>query len=89
MVNPKSYTKFTANTPFSADDLDWAPGAEATIEIAVALAGCSATSVSAWPFFQGAPEPGAEVDNDYFTGPIIYSTNDIGLSAFAAYQAAG
>ena len=88
-VNPNSYTKITANKPFSASDLNWSPGAEATIGITVLLAGCSATSVSAWPFFQGAPAPGEEVNNDYFTGQVIYSTNDIGLSATAAYQFLG
>jgi hypothetical protein len=88
-VNPDSYTKIAANKPFSASDLNWSPGAEATIGITALLAGCSATSVSAWPFFQGAPEPGVEVDNDYFTGEVIYSTNDVGLSATAAYQFIG
>ena len=88
-VNPDSYTKITANKAFSASNLDWSPGAEATIGIAAVLAGCSATKVSAWPFFQGAPAPGEEVNNDYFTGQVIYSTNDIGLSAAAAYQFLG
>ena len=87
--NPSSYTKITANRPFSASDLNFSPGAEATIGIAILAAGCSATAISAWPFFQGAPQPGQEVDNDYFTGSVIYSSNDIGLSASAAYQFLG
>lgn len=89
LVNPDSYTRITANRPFSASDLDWSPGAEATAGVAAGLVGCSATSVSAWPFFQGAPRPGEEVNNDYFTGQVIYSTNDIGLSASASYQFLG
>lgn len=88
-VNPDSYTRITTNKSFSASDLNWSPGAEATIGIAALIAGCSATSISAWPFFQGAPDPGAEVDNDYFTGQVIYSTNDIGLSGTVAYQFIG
>lgn len=88
-ANPDSYTRITVNKPFSANDLNWSSGAEATIGIALLLAGYSATTVSAWPFFQGAPVPGAEVNNDYFTSQVIYSTNDIGLSANAAYQFIG
>lgn len=86
--NPGSYTKFTANKPFSASDLNLSPGGEATIGITVLVAGCSATAVSAWPFFQGPPKSG-EVNNDYFTGQVIYSTTDIGLSVSGAYQFMG
>jgi hypothetical protein len=88
-VNPNSYTKIVANRKFSASDLNFSPGAEATIGVAAGIGGFSATSISAWPFFQGAPTPGAEVNNDYFTGQVIYSTNDVGLSASAAYQFLG
>jgi hypothetical protein len=88
-VNPDSYTKLTANRSFSASDLNWSPGAEATAGVAAGMVGFSVTTISAWPFFQGAPEPGKEVNNDYFTGQEIYSTNDFGLSATAAYQFIG
>ena len=88
-ANPNSYTRITANKAFSANDLDWSPGAEATIGITALLAGCSATLISAWPFFHELPQPGVEVNNDYFTGQVIYSNNDIGLSASAAYQLLG
>jgi hypothetical protein len=88
-VNPNSYTKIIANKAFSSDDLDFSPGVEATIGVAATVVGISATAVSAYPFFQGAPKPGEEVNNDYFTSQIIYSTNDIGLSASAAYQFIG
>jgi hypothetical protein len=90
VTNPRSYTKITANIAFSAHDLNFSPGGEATAGIALLVAGLSVTSVSAWPFFpKGAPVPGAEVNNDYFTGQVIYSTNDVGLSASAAYQFLG
>jgi len=88
LMNSRSYTPIKANRQFSAGDLNLARGAEATIGVAAMLAGCSATSISAWPFFQGSPSAG-EVDNDYFTGSIIYSTNDVGLSVTAAYQFLG
>jgi hypothetical protein len=87
--NPASFTKIAVNRSFSADDLDLSPGAEATIGIVALTAGVSATSISGWPFFQGAPKPGETVDNDYFSGSVIYSTTDIGLSAGGAYQFIG
>jgi hypothetical protein len=88
--DPSSYTKITANIPFSASDLNWSNGGEATIGIAALIAGASATSVSAWPLFlPGPPVPGAEVNNDYFTGQVLYGTNDVGLSASVAYQFIG
>ena len=51
MLNPKSYTRIKANKAFSASSLNWSPGAEATIGIVTGIAGLSATTVSAWPFF--------------------------------------
>lgn len=87
--DPNSYTKITANREFSAGDLNWSPGAEMTIGVAVLLAGLSATAISAWPFFDGPPRPGVEVNNDYFSGQVIYNTNDVGLSAGVAYQFIG
>jgi hypothetical protein len=87
--NPASYTKIAVNRSFSADDLDLSPGAEATIGVVALATGWTATSISAWPFFQGAPQPGATVDNDYFSGSVIYSTTDVGLSAGGNYQFIG
>lgn len=87
--NKEIYTKIEANKPFSSDDLNFSPGAEATIGIVVLTAAAGATSISAWPFFQGTPKPGEEVNNDYFTGQVIYSKTDIGLSANANYQFLG
>lgn len=89
LIDSSLYTPIQANRPFSADDLNFAPGAEATAGAVVLSAAVSATTISAWPFFESPSEPGAEVNNDYFTGATIYSTTDIGLSAGIAYQFLG
>jgi hypothetical protein len=87
--DPDTYTTIVPNYAFSADDLAWSPGAEATIGLVVFVDSFGASSISAWPFFQGAPKPGQEVNNDYFSGQVIYSKTDIGLSANANYQFLG
>jgi hypothetical protein len=87
--DPALYTKLPVKRRFSADDLAWSPGAEATIGVTLLVAGCTVTLISAWPFFQGAPEPGEVVDNDYFSGAEIVSLYDLGLGAQGAYHFMG
>jgi hypothetical protein len=87
--NPGSYTRIKANKSFSASDLNLAPGAEATIGVTATVVGISATTISAWPFFQNQHKPNEEVNEDFFTGAVIYSTNDIGMSVSVAYQFLG
>ena len=84
------YTMFPANKPFSATDLNFARGSEATAGVAVVILGTAITLISAWPFFQGASQPGQEVNNDYFSGAEIRSNGfELGLQAKAAYQFLG
>jgi hypothetical protein len=87
--DPSAYTPIVANSSFSADDLAWSPGAEATIGITILDDSAGASAISAWPFFDGAPKPGQEVNNDYFTSQVIYSKTDIGLSGNINYQFLG
>jgi hypothetical protein len=88
--NPDSYSKIVGNRPFSADDLNFAQGAEAVAGAELGVAGVSITLLSAWPFFsEGAPQPGEEVNNDYFSGAEIDGSSGIGASVSAAYQFLG
>lgn len=89
LLDYSSYTPIPANRPFSADDLNFAPGAEISGGVVVLASAVSKTMISAWPFFHEPSEPGAEVNNDYFTGATIHSTTDIGLTAGMAYQFMG
>lgn len=90
MDDPTVYTLIPVHNPFSASDLHLASGSEATAGVTVAILGASITLVSAWSFFQSAPEPGQEVNNDYFSGAQIISNGfDLGLQAKAAYQFMG
>lgn len=79
-----SISKITANREFSAEDLHLASGAEATVG-ATALAGYSATTISAWPFLSTGTPDSRPVNNDYFSG-VDVSGWQAGLGAGAAYR---
>ena len=86
--DPRSYTTIPCNKSFSADDLNLARGAEATIGVTL-LAGYSYTVISGWPMFGGAPDAGGEpVNNDYFSGADV-SGIQAGLGLGAAYRFLG
>jgi hypothetical protein len=82
LYDVRSYSDIPANRPFSADDLNLARGAEATASAAV-VAGYSATVISGFPFFTGAPD--GEANHDYFTGANV-SGYQIGVGVGAAYR---
>jgi hypothetical protein len=89
LSDPSLYTIIPCNKAFSADDLDWSPGAEATAGVTFIAVGYTLTTISAWPFFNGPPKPGEVVNNDYFSGAEIKSKFDLGLSGQAAFQFMG
>src|SRR3954454_15801807 len=79
LADPASYTPIPVNVPYSADDLHFAQGAEASVGAVVGVLAASTTAILAWPLFRGEPQPG-EVNNDYFSGAQIQSSTDLGLS---------
>lgn len=91
VLDNDSFTKIKANKPFSASDLNFAQGGEATAGVTYGPYSFSATTVSAWPFFwEGDLLPnGSVVNRDYFTGQVLYGKTDIGLSVGVAYQFLG
>jgi len=85
--DPSSYSDIPANRPFSADDLHFARGAEATYGAGYVV-GYAVTVISAWPMFSGAPEPGVEVNNDYFSGADVRGLQT-GIGMSMAYRLFG
>ncbi len=85
--DPRLYSDVPANRPFSAADLHLARGAEATAGAGYFM-GYAFTVISAWPTFTGAPKPGEEVNNDYFSGADVQGWQT-GIGVSLAYRLYG